>query len=99
MSWPALDGNISTGAGGELLSTTSTKPEIHRRIHSVHPVYMLFLSHFYQQLWYAGDLVNGICIKRYLLKLLLLLRVVVIVVVVDVVVIIIMVVIIIIRKK
>lgn len=24
MSWPALDGRISTGAGGELLSTTST---------------------------------------------------------------------------
>lgn len=25
MSWPALDGRISTGAGGELLSTTSTE--------------------------------------------------------------------------
>lgn len=24
MSWPALDGRISTGAGGELLTTTST---------------------------------------------------------------------------
>lgn len=25
MSWPALDGRISTGAGGELFSTTSSK--------------------------------------------------------------------------
>lgn len=27
MSWPALVGRISTGAGGEILSTTSVEPK------------------------------------------------------------------------